>query len=246
MSGPGRKPSRVYVYVDGFNFYGSTRGTDTYPYGWCNWRRTAENYCGQNRTISHVKYFTSEIITTDKPKQDRQKLHIAAMKTIADVILGRFVPRTHQCRECGWTETFNREKKTDTNIAVHMVFDAAANRYDEAFLITADMDLLPAVEMVSDARCFNPPRKVTVLIPPHAHTNKEFVAALDGCRSGLVRTIDLHSSNIVRFPEELAANLGFPFPRHWSLGSTGPPIQRDRDLGDRPGPKKGQGGRLRR
>ena len=86
--------TRVYVYVDGFNFYLATKWTNAYPYGWCNWRLTAENYCGQSREVVHVKYFTSKIITRDAAKRRRQNLHIAAMKTEGEVILGRFADET--------------------------------------------------------------------------------------------------------------------------------------------------------
>lgn len=238
--------SRVYVYVDGFNFYLSTKGTEAYPYGWCNWRRTAENYCGQTRSVVRVKYFTSEIITSDNARRKRQELHIAAMKTIADVILGRFVPRTHTCKKCGWTENFTREKKTDTNIAIQMVFDAGADLYDEAFLVTADMDLLPAVEMVSAERFFRRPRKVTVLIPPHAHTSQEFLASLEDRRNNLIRAIELRLANLVRFPEQLATDLGYSFPRHWALGSTGPSILSEATLPDVSGPPQSHGKRRSR
>src|ERR1035438_2943362 len=79
--------ARVFVYVDGFNFYWATRGTDAYPYGWCDWRSTAEKYCGQTRSVARVKYFTSAIMSRDDAKRRRQDLHIAAMKQQgADVI----------------------------------------------------------------------------------------------------------------------------------------------------------------
>lgn len=220
--------ARVYVYVDGFNFYYATKWTDAYPYGWCNWRLTAENYCGQSREVVHVKYFTSEIVTTDADKRRRQKLHIAAMKTEGEVILGRFANREYKCRKCGLVEQSSREKRTDTNIAVQMVLDAATDQYEEAFLVTADEDLLPAIEMVTDERNFQPPRKVTVLFPPGAHVSREFRSELN--RRHLVRSIELRTANMVRFPRELATKLGFEFPKRWNLGSTGPSLTEDQDF----------------
>jgi uncharacterized LabA/DUF88 family protein len=212
---------RVFVYVDGFNFYWATRGTNAYPYGWCNWRVTAESYCGRTRSVEQVKYFTSEILSSDDAVRQRQALHIAAMKRYATVILGRFVPRERTCEQCGYVEYSSREKKTDTNIAIHMVFDAAANRYDEAFLVTADMDLLPAVEMITDPHYLKRPRQVTVLVPPYASTSKEFRDALNS-RGDSVRLIDMRLANMERLPSALAAELGYPFPDHWEIGSMGP------------------------
>jgi hypothetical protein len=216
--------SRVYVYVDGFNFYVATKGTRAYPFGWCNWHLTAENYCGPSRRVSKVKYFTSRIIDDDETKRERQALHLKAMGTIAEIVPGRFVKREEICSNCGHTKQFAREKMTDTNIAIHMVLDAAANRYDEAFLVSADMDLLPAVQMVTDPKHFRTPRKVTLLIPPYAHTSREFRAGLDEFPNR-VRVIELNLTNLVRFSLDLAATLGHDFPKHWAEGSTGPPVR---------------------
>ena len=202
--------SRVYVYVDGFNFYHATLGTPAYSFGWCNWRATAENYCGASRQVTKVKYFTSEILSNDKAKRERQALHLKAMKTVAELIYGQFKPREQRCTNCGHSKQFSREKMTDTNIAIHLVHDAGANRYDEAFLITADMDLLPAIQMVTSPRHFKTPRKVTVLIPPNAETSREFRESLD---QGLSK--------------ERAAELGHEFPAHWNEGSKGPPLKTD-------------------
>ena len=98
------------------------------------------------------------------------------------------------------------------------------NRYDEAFLVSADMDMLPAVEAVSDPTLFRSPKTVTILFPPHADTSREFLAALDSLGVSRVRPIEMRVANIVRFPVELAAKLGYEFPAHWALGSSGPPV----------------------
>ena len=232
--GAGSTISRVYVYVDGFNFYGATKGTKAYPFGWCDWRLTAENYCGPSRQVRKVKYFTSRITDQDEARRERQTLHLKAMATIAEIIYGRFVPREQRCGNCGQFKQFAREKMTDTNIAIHMVLDAAANRYDEAFLVTADMDLVPAVQMVTDPKHFRTPRKVTVLVPPYADTSREFRETMDDL-SNSVRIIDLRVTNLVRFPHDLAGKLGHDFPEHWAEGSTGPPIKNLSPRRDRSG-----------
>jgi hypothetical protein len=83
-------PSRVMVYVDGFNFYYATRWTEAYPSGWCNWRDTAQNYCDRGQIVTGVRYFTSTILSKNSAKVWRQELHIRAMETIATVVQGKF------------------------------------------------------------------------------------------------------------------------------------------------------------
>lgn len=218
---------RAIVYVDGFNFYHATYGTKAYPFGWCNWKETAAKYCGPSRDVVAVRYFTTPILSSDVAKVRRQDLHIAAMGTIADVILGTFVPRQIGCPECGHVEHTVREKKTDVNIAVQMVVDAVLRLYDEAFLVTADLDLLPAVRTVVDERLYAaldpglPPSvpHVTVLFPPHSQYSQEFLEFERNCPR--VRCIEMITANIVRFRESLATELKYEFPQHWKLGSTG-------------------------
>jgi uncharacterized Zn finger protein len=45
-----------------------------------------------------------------------------------EIILGRYQAKTVACRQCGSVWTGYEEKKTDVNIAVSLVPDAAAGR----------------------------------------------------------------------------------------------------------------------
>jgi uncharacterized LabA/DUF88 family protein len=214
---------RVYMYVDGFNFYhASLENPAVYPYGWCNWKDTAQNYCGPNATVAKVKYFTS--LVRDARKVARQTLHIKAMETIAEVIYGEFATRGNKrCSQCGRVLSCGNcgsaehtvEKKTDVNIAVHMLRDAVNHMYTEALLVTADRDLLPVVEAVLDRQQFPDPLRVTVLFPPGARFNTEFLERERMLRG--LRCIELSTARMVRFPEELARRWNFRFPQHWRI-----------------------------
>ena len=220
---------RAYVYVDGFNFYHAALDDPAvYPYGWCNWKETAQNYCGPNTTVAKVKYFTSRV--RDARKSERQELHIKAMKTIAQVILGEFATSPTKkcaacngvwaCQRCGSTER-TVEKKTDVNIAVEMVLDAANRLSTEAFLVTADRDLLPAVEAVLDGTRFPGPPRITVLFPPGRST-QEFLQMERRIPGLSCKT--LSTAKMVRFPEQLASQLGFKFPDRWKLAKRVSPL----------------------
>jgi len=220
-------PRRAYAYIDGFNFYHASLEVEAfYPYGWCNWKATIQNYCGLDSRVIHVKYFTS--LVRDAGKSRRQTLHINAMKTVADVIEGEFARRPNRkcelcrrplvCASCGSTE-HTVEKKTDVNIAVHMLTDAMKGLYMDAYLVTRDRDLLPVVAALLNRRQFPSPLRVNVLFPPGGHTDefRELEQRLPG-----FRCIDLSTSKMVRFPEELAKKLGdFRFPEHWKIRKQG-------------------------
>jgi hypothetical protein len=74
------------------------------------------------------------------------------------------------CRANGCRYSFFEEKKTDVNIAVHMLSDAFAGTYDKMFVVSADSDIQPAVEWVVK----NTAVRVTVYIPalPQEQANR--------------------------------------------------------------------------
>lgn len=62
--------------------------------------------------------------------------------------LGILVERERTCDKCGYTEYFLLEKGVDVQLAVDMIKKAEEDSYDVAYLVSADSDFVPAVEMV--------------------------------------------------------------------------------------------------
>jgi uncharacterized LabA/DUF88 family protein len=56
------------------------------------------------------------------------------------------------------------EKKSDVNIATQMLKDAYENLFDTAYLISADSDMVPPVEVI---RSMSPSKRVFVCFPPN-------------------------------------------------------------------------------
>jgi hypothetical protein len=117
---------KAIVYVDGFNlYYGALKGT---AYKWLN----IESYFQKllpDDDITAIKYFTA---TVDGTAGQRQKQYLLALETLKSVttILGRFKRKNVSCVHAGCTFVGNRvftvpeEKRTDVNIAVHLLDDA--------------------------------------------------------------------------------------------------------------------------
>jgi uncharacterized LabA/DUF88 family protein len=93
----------------------------------------------------------------------RQERYFKALKTLpkVSVILGKFQERSVTCKANGCKYSFFEEKKTDVNIAVHMMEDAINYRCDRMYVISGDSDIQPVVEWVAK----NKPIKITVYIP---------------------------------------------------------------------------------
>ena len=156
---------RSIVYVDGFNlYYGVLRGG---PHKWLD----LEHYFGLVRPhdeIQAIKYFTAEISGKTKGNQRDYFLALSTLPLV-EVILGRFKKKQIHCRvkACSMLRrdrmfSSMEEKKTDVNIALHLLDDAYQDKCDIQVLVSGDSDLVSAVTMVRDRF---PAKKVVVYVP---------------------------------------------------------------------------------
>ena len=160
-------PQKTYksiVYIDGLNlYYGALKGGQN---KWLDLQRYFR-LLRPHDDIQEIFYFTTRV--SGKSQAD-QKAYLSALASLPLVttVEGRFKPRRLRClvRRCTLPgdRTFTRleEKRTDVNIAVHMLEDAFADRCDAFVLVTGDSDLVPAVTSIK--RNF-PHKKVYVYVP---------------------------------------------------------------------------------
>jgi uncharacterized LabA/DUF88 family protein len=166
--------SRARLYIDGYNFYYAierTFGPKGMYLGWCNFERLARRFLlPENCELLEIKYFTAPVgarghlprKTHELPEREKQRLWLRAVATIPKLkrIDGYYAPDEKKDRV---------EKQTDVNIAVEMVRDAALRKdFDQALLITSDLDLRPAA--VAVANWEDPQINVTVWFPPESHS----------------------------------------------------------------------------
>ncbi|HDY64720.1 MAG TPA: NYN domain-containing protein [Phycisphaerae bacterium] len=162
--GKGSVSKRSIIYIDGFNlYYGAVKGT---KWKWLD----VEHFFSmlrQDDDIQVIKYFTAEI---DGPHRFHQRAYLLALATLPkiQIILGRFKLKQVQCRvqDCSYVGSrffsIPEEKRTDVNIAVHMLQDTIMDKCDRLVVVSGDSDLVPAVNMVKrlDSR-----KKIIVYVP---------------------------------------------------------------------------------
>ena len=68
-----------------------------------------------------------------------------------------------KCKTCHQVFKTKEEKETDINIALGLVVDGLQDRYDKAILVSADTDLVAAV---NKARELSPDKRIFVAVPP--------------------------------------------------------------------------------
>jgi uncharacterized LabA/DUF88 family protein len=155
---------RTVGYIDGFNLYYGLKARKWRRYYWLDPYRLLSSELTADYDLVGVKYFSARIKRPDD-KRGRQTAYLDAIRAYSDaeVILGKYYEKPQQCHGCGARWKTHEEKMTDSAIAAHLVADAFLDRFDTAFLVGGDTDIVPAVKMV---RRYFPTKRLVVLFPP--------------------------------------------------------------------------------
>ena len=147
---------RTIVYVDGFNlYYGSLKGTN---YKWLDLSRLFRLILPKFHEITKIKYFTAplsqRISVSDAAKQ---KIYLTALRSHCpnlEIILGyfstreKFVQLSKPIGDITKAWIINtEEKKTDVNIAVHVLNDGWRDEFDCAVIVSNDSDLTESIRL---------------------------------------------------------------------------------------------------
>jgi len=158
---------RVVALVDGFNLYHAILKHQDPKLKWLSLHTLVKMHLlKQTQELAEVYYFTA-FAHWNPDKVKRHSTYISALENEgAKIVLGEFKLKTERCRAvCKKEYKHHEEKMTDVNIALHLLKLAVLDRFDTAFLVTGDNDLVPAIKTVMD---MYPHKKITVLLPPFA------------------------------------------------------------------------------
>jgi uncharacterized LabA/DUF88 family protein len=160
--------TRIIAYVDGFNLYHAIHDLKRPALKWLDLNALVLSLARSGETVTEVNYFSA--YATWRP--DAYQRHIEYVKALEHVgvkcMMGHFKSKQLTCKSCGAGWTKHEEKETDVHIASRIVVDACEDRYDRAVLITADSDILPALDIVK-ARF--PGKQLFVASPPKRFTH---------------------------------------------------------------------------
>jgi uncharacterized LabA/DUF88 family protein len=204
-----REKERVIVYIDGFNLYFGLRDKGWKKYYWLNLKKLALSLLNKNQELVQTKYFTAKI---KKPnaKRKRQEAFLSALGTLTDFSIhwGRYQAHEAMCKNCGYQYIQSNEKRTDVNIATHMLVDAFQGNFDTAILVSADSDLtLPIVEI----RRLFPKKYIKVAFPP-ARASHDLERVAPTC-------FRIYENKLRKslFPDKITLASGYTIvrPGHW-------------------------------
>lgn len=159
---------RVFAYVDGFNLYYGLREKGWERYKWLDVQALVQSMVRSPAALAKLTYVTA--LNTNPPdRYQRHKTYVDALSRGTDttVCLGNIEARPRQCPGCGHKWKRPQEKQSDVLLALAMVTDAIYHRPDEVYLLSADSDLVPAVQQVQELGI-----SVTVLRPPRRNSDE--------------------------------------------------------------------------
>lgn len=178
---------RAIAYIDGYNlYYGLLKGS---PYKWLDLWAFARSLVRSDFDLDAVKYFTAPIRTYpyDLAASDRQKVYLQALAAIGKVeIIHGFYSKNRalapfadrKCSSCDVTQdgfvpiVKLEEKRSDVNLAVSLVTDAAFDNADCFVIITGDSDQIGAMEAVRHLF-----KKQVVVFNPHPTESRHLKSA---------------------------------------------------------------------
>lgn len=152
---------RAIVYIDGYNlYYGLIKGTRN---KWLDLWAFSKALLQDRFDLVEVKYFTAAVKTHpyDPAAVDRQKIYLQALRTVKGInIIHGFYAKNKtlapyaadKCGKCdvaqsGYLPIYKlEEKRSDVNLAVSLVSDAACDKADCLVVVTGDSDQVGAIE----------------------------------------------------------------------------------------------------
>lgn len=148
-----RTKPRSIVYIDGFNWYFSL--FRHFPaWKWLNIESFFREMRNQEE-IAKIKFFTALVHPQlrHSAQRERQKRYLSALSTLRslEIILGAYQTRKVTCRaDCRKSYGVPEEKKTDVNIAVHLLNDAVKGNAEKLIVVSGDSDIQPAIAWVKE------------------------------------------------------------------------------------------------
>jgi uncharacterized LabA/DUF88 family protein len=168
---------RVATYIDGFNlYYGIREGGRRYL--WLDLERLARSLLKPHQQLVAVRYFTAPR-RDDPPASQRQQLYwnaLAAHSNLLEIRKGRFQRQTKRCYSCGSVRIEYEEKESDVALGAAMVADGAREIFDTAMILSADSDMVAAIQELKGLR---PGIRVIAALPPNRRSG-DLTRACDG------------------------------------------------------------------
>ena len=173
----------VNAYIDGYNLYHAEVNLQDNRLKWVNLRALCQHFCDNDDELKKVYYFTAlaEYYKFDHKKSYKPIVHNIYMDYFlsefdVECRLGKFKKqKKYECPNCKNEILGYKEKQTDINIALQLYEDAIYDRFDKAFLVTADTDFIAVINKIKENE--KTKNKIIIILAPHRCSKKHFAKA---------------------------------------------------------------------
>jgi uncharacterized LabA/DUF88 family protein len=163
---------KVIVYVDGFNFYyglksKSQQDVSWKKFYWLNVVGFFEKMLRDDQELVEVHYFSARPHDVNASKRQESFFSANKLNRKFKLTLGKYLKKDIICSNCKKTIRTYEEKETDVRIATQIINDVYKQRCDISIIVSADSDIVPAVELIRE---ISPANQLFVYFPPHRHS----------------------------------------------------------------------------
>lgn len=164
----------VCIYIDGFNLYHALVRFEDHKLKWLDLRALSQRLISsKTEEVKGIFYFSAYAHWLPD-KMARHRVYVKALEAVGvTCILGHFKNKDRKCNSCSATWIAHEEKETDVSIGISLLNDAYKGRYEKAYLVTRDSDLMPAVRMV---RAEFPAKQIVAVAPPLMGHSNDLIA----------------------------------------------------------------------
>lgn len=206
-----REKERVIVYIDGFNFYYGLKNPRQWRrYYWLDVVSFFEKFMRPNQELVAVKYFSARPQNELKSRNQNAFFQANKENPKFKLVLGKYLKKEITCFNCQNVIRTYEEKESDVRIATQIVADAYQKNCDVSIVVSADSDMVPAIELAIEAK-----QKVFVYFPPNQYSSNLSTM-------GMGKALQLKKYE-ARFRQSLlpdvvhlsASNFDLPIPTKW-------------------------------
>ncbi len=220
---------RVIALIDGFNFYHPINHHQKklgICLQWLDYRALLSNYVKRSRInpkgeISELYFFTALAHWRNAKRPGTTEKHMAYINALkhsgVQVVLGNFKEKKKtlyylcdaapSADKCEIMQVSHEEKETDVRIACKLLELAVQDKFDTCLLLSADSDLVPAIETLNQLA---PEKNVVLVTPP----SKAKIDKLKRLCSQHIR-VGVNDLQRTQFPDEIINDAGYVLRNPW-------------------------------
>ena len=170
----------VRFYIDGFNLYHALLKFKDDKVKWLDLELLCHRIIAPKTEVIDKIYYFSAYADWLPDSVSRHKEYVKALEARGIAcVMGHFKKKDRMCFKCGSEWVGHEEKETDVSIGITLLNDAHKCRFDRAYLVTRDSDLMPAVKMV---RTEFPVKEIVTVAPPYMAHSQDLLSVCNSKR----------------------------------------------------------------